>query len=445
MNDFTRKGKTAVPFAAASIALILALSFAWTESVFAQDAPPSKTDAPAPAATTVGTAQGASGEAPVRFVADEMEAEELGPKNKQFMQLLYDYRNVIKKLHAHKLELPGAKPARQEEIQKEYAELIEKGNELNKKMIEAGLEAFDEAPGNNVFVNNYLFLLVQWEYARENYELAYRMFKRLADRGIPNEAALYCLHAGLSAMMIMQLDDAEAWLKTAGDAGFMERFAAEMSETKKGREQLMSLEGLIARIPEFRKDWAREEEVRKAETEAGEKDPAKKLPRVLLKTSKGDIVVELFENEAPNTVASFISLVEKGFYNGTVFHRVLPMFMAQGGDPTGTGMGGPGYRFDDECRRPDARKHFRGSLSMANSGPNTNGSQFFLTFIPTYFLDGRHTVFGRVVDGFDVLADIQRVDPADEESMVPALDKIEEAKVLNKRDHAYEPVKRPDR
>jgi cyclophilin family peptidyl-prolyl cis-trans isomerase len=191
--------------------------------------------------------------------------------------------------------------------------------------------------------------------------------------------------------------------------------------------------------------WTKEQEIRKAE--ASEQDPAKKLPRVELTTTKGTIVLELFENEAPNTVANFISLVEAKFYDGVVFHRVLPNFMAQGGDPTGTGMGGPGYSFDCECgsKFPQARKHFRGSISMANAGPNTNGSQFFLTFVPTSFLDGRHTVFGRVVDGIEVLADLQRVDPSDENAKIPDLDKIVEAKVLNKRDHAYQVKKNGNR
>ena len=100
----------------------------------------------------------------------------------------------------------------------------------------------------------------------------------------------------------------------------------------------------------------------------------------------------------------------------------------------------PGYTIDDECgnRFPNARKHFRGSISMANAGPNTNGSQFFLTFIPTTHLDGKHTVFGRVVEGFAVLADIQRFDPDEKDAIIPELDKIVEAKVLNKRNHAYE-------
>jgi cyclophilin family peptidyl-prolyl cis-trans isomerase len=135
-------------------------------------------------------------------------------------------------------------------------------------------------------------------------------------------------------------------------------------------------------------------------------------------------------------------LVKKGFYNGLTFHRVLQGFMAQGGDPVGNGTGGPGYSIACECYRPDARHHFRGSLSMAHAGRDTGGSQFFLTFAPTPQLDGKHTVFGRVVSGMDVLAKLQRRDPTDTEA--PRPDKILEAEVLRKRPHEYVPTKMPE-
>jgi cyclophilin family peptidyl-prolyl cis-trans isomerase len=147
--------------------------------------------------------------------------------------------------------------------------------------------------------------------------------------------------------------------------------------------------------------------------------------------------LELFENEAPNTVANFITLVEKNFYDGTKFHRVIAGFMAQGGDPQGTGAGGPGYTIPDECRQPNHRLHFRGSLSMAKEeAPDTGGSQFFLTFVPTDHLNGKHTVFGRIIDGIDVLAKLERVQPGRSGSP-PNADKILRATVLRKRDHAY--------
>ncbi|MDR2757152.1 MAG: peptidylprolyl isomerase [Planctomycetaceae bacterium] len=391
--------------------------------------------------------QGVRPDIEANYARSETEAEALGQKNKEFMEKFYAFRESNKKLNSLKVEYPAAKPNRQELIEKEYWVLYNDGLEIYKQMLARGFEAFDETPNRNPFVNNILYGNVEWEYRRENYEQSVTIFKRLAAKGVARETEVLYAYAGLAALLASDLQEAESWLQTATNNGYLEKVLKKIGETQKGQEQAMALEGFYSRISQSKKDWAKETEIRKAETEAGEKNPAKKLPRVQIKTTKGTIVIELFENEAPNTVANFISLVEKGFYNGTVFHRVLPQFMAQGGDPTGTGRGGPGYSFDDECgsKFPNARKHFRGSLSMANAGPNTNGSQFFLTFVPTYFLDGRHTVFGRVVEGIDVLADIQRFDPQDENSVIPTLDKIEEAKVLNKREHPYEPVKNTNR
>lgn len=186
------------------------------------------------------------------------------------------------------------------------------------------------------------------------------------------------------------------------------------------------------------KYWETEQALRAKEDAAtGEAQ----LPRVKLHTSRGDIVVELFEDQAPNTVANFISLVEKGYYNGSPFHRVIENFMAQGGTPGNntTGAAGPGYTIACECYRPDARRHFAGTLSMAHAGKDTGGSQFFITHLPTAHLDREirpesvHTVFGRVIEGMDVVAAIQQGD------------QIVTAEVLRKRNHPYVPVTQPSR
>ena len=127
-------------------------------------------------------------------------------------------------------------------------------------------------------------------------------------------------------------------------------------------------------------------------------------------TERGEFRLRLFDDQVPRTVNNFVFLAREGFYNGVTFHRVIPGFMAQGGDPTGTGGGSPGYRFDDEFH-PDL-VHNAGVISMANSGPNTNGSQFFITFVPTPHLDGGHAVFGEVVEGMEVVNSISPRDPA---------------------------------
>ena len=126
-------------------------------------------------------------------------------------------------------------------------------------------------------------------------------------------------------------------------------------------------------------------------------------------TNKGDIVLELYPEHAPKTVNNFVFLINEGFYDGVRFHRVINDFVIQGGDPTGSGMGGPGYQFEDETEE-NPLLHETGVLSMANAGPNTNGSQFFITHSPQPHLDGRHTVFGKVVEGMDVVNAIEEGD-----------------------------------
>jgi cyclophilin family peptidyl-prolyl cis-trans isomerase len=160
------------------------------------------------------------------------------------------------------------------------------------------------------------------------------------------------------------------------------------------------------------------------------------LPQVLFTTSQGDVLLELYEDEAPNTVANFISLVEQGFYNGLTFHRVIDGFVAQGGCPKGTGTGGPGYRIACECYRSGFRRHERGVLSMAHAGRDTGGSQFFITLAATPHLDGKHTVFGRVVQGMENVDKLTRT----EGGRGGQPDKIVTATVKSKRNHEYKPV-----
>jgi cyclophilin family peptidyl-prolyl cis-trans isomerase len=225
-------------------------------------------------------------------------------------------------------------------------------------------------------------------------------------------------HAGVSAFCINEFDNAETYLKKARDAGVLSEAGSKY----------------LPLIPEYRKFWEKEQAIRQEEAAKGD------LPRVKISTSKGDMVVELFENEAPGTVGNFISLVEKNFYNGLVFHRVLKGFMAQGGCPQGTGRGGPGYNVYCEVKQENRRNHFRGTLSMAHAGRDTGGSQFFITFVPTPHLNGEHTAFGRVIEGLEVLSELNRVNP-DAKDRQPEPDTITKIEVLHKRDHEYKPNK----
>lgn len=151
-------------------------------------------------------------------------------------------------------------------------------------------------------------------------------------------------------------------------------------------------------------------------------DPAKKYAAVI-STDKGEITIELYADKVPNTVNNFVFLARAGYYDGTYFHRVIPSFMVQGGDPTGTGSGGPGYRFEDEFDA-SLRHDKPGVLSMANAGPGTNGSQFFLTHVATPHLDDKHTVFGQIVAGLDVLMSIPERDPSKTDSPYVTLQSV---------------------
>jgi cyclophilin family peptidyl-prolyl cis-trans isomerase len=342
-----------------------------------------------------------------------------GPKKAEFEKTFAQWKTLLNDLRNLRDEYRKASAEKRPEIETRYNGLLEKGQELQPKVLEAAKDAYREDPKSAKDAAEFVLASLFFRCQSDAFEEALSLGKFMLD----NHCDDLGLHgwAGVAAFCTGDFVLAETELKLAAAANVFEKMGDEFA-------QLGPM--MLAEIPFYKQAGQKEEQLRAAEAKAND------LPRVLLKTSKGDIEVELFENEAPNTVANFISLVEKGFYNGTPFHRVLPMFMAQGGDPTGTGKGGPAYTIPCECYRPDARVHFRGTLSMAHAGRDTGGSQFFLTFRPTHHLDGKHTVFGRVVKGMDVLAKIQRRDPERPEGPQP--DKIDEAKVLRKRNHPYE-------
>ncbi len=297
------------------------------------------------------------------------------------------------------------------ELGRRRVELLPKLNNLTEKVYLANPR--DSKLGDMMFEN------VKSALATDDFEDALRLAKLLIDNNYPHsEVANF---AAMAALNLSDYDAAEKYLKQANSNGTLDKQA----------------QSLLEQLPLYRAKWNRELAFRADEAKAND------LPRVRLTIGdhagkkKGEIVIELFENEAPNTVANFINLVEKHFYDGLSFHRVLQGFMAQGGDPDGKGTGGPGYHIRCECYEPNHREHFRGTLSMAHAGRDTGGSQFFLCFAPAAQLDGRHTAFGRVIEGMDVLAKIQRIDPEKPVGIQP--DKIIKAEVVRKRQHAYEP------
>jgi cyclophilin family peptidyl-prolyl cis-trans isomerase len=340
-----------------------------------------------------------------------------GPRTAEFNKQYGDWKALLGQLRKLRDDYAAAQPAKKTEIEKQFQELVAKGDAKLPELLEAAKGAFQESSAN-AEVAEFIQEMAIYEAQSENYESALPLADLLIEKG-SNEPRLYNA-AGVAAFCVGELDKAEKYLDKGKGAGNLGKDFSELAPRFQGE------------LDYYKKAWPEEVKIRQAEAKPGD------LPRVVLKTNRGDIEIELFENEAPNTVANFISLVEKGFYNGVSFHRVLPYFMAQGGDPKGDGSGGPGYTIPDECHKPDHRLHFRGTLSMAKTGaPDSGGSQFFLCFIPTQGLDGKHTVFGRVVKGIDVLAKLQRRDPEKQASIEP--DKILEAKVLRKRNHPYQP------
>jgi len=333
-----------------------------------------------------------------------------------FTKAQQDLKRLIGELAALQAEYqqPGADKAR---IEKRFNEARNDARAAAASLESSATAVLIAEPDNAEAVEVVRDVL-QGAMASDDPRKALAVAETLQGAGVADGPTL--LAGATAAMTVSQLGKAAEFVKAAAAAGVEPGSIKSLEES------------IAAERPKVEAEMAK----RAAEAEADD------LPRVQLETTKGTIVVELFENEAANTVANFISLVEQHFYDGTPFHRVIPQFMAQGGDPTGTGTGGPGYAIACECGLPGARKHFLGSLSMAHAGKDTGGSQFFLTFRPTEHLDGRHTVFGRVIEGFDVLPKLQRTEG---ERAGGQPDRIVKAEVVRKRDHAYEPEKLPSR
>jgi len=363
---------------------------------------------------------------PQAWSGEPKAAEKPQGRRAEFDRLFGEWKKGVAELRRLQQEYRSATPEQAAGIEKRHAELAQKMEAMLPKLAPSAEAAYLEAPNADKELGMFLLGVVMESWRTDNYEEALRLSKVLLDHGF--EDKMLQVVAGWSAFSSDDFDLAGKYLGMAKESGLLEKLGQGMAP--------MATQ-FLEEVPFYQKAWKKEQELRAAEAKADD------LPRVLLKTTKGEIEVELFENEAPNTVANFISLVQKKYYDGTPFHRVLGQFMAQGGDPTGSGGGGPGYAIPCECYRPDYRVHFRGTLSMAHAGRDTGGSQFFLTFRPTHHLDGKHTAFGRVTKGMDVLSKLQRIDPQQPNDKVKS-DKIVEATVVRKRPHPYEPKTLPE-
>ena len=322
---------------------------------------------------------------------------------------------MLKQLRTLKHEYQLADEAKRAEMEKQWKVELDKTAAFLPTLVTAAVNAYRAAPNEDRELANFLMKVLDDDISSDKYEQA----AQIADVMLEGKSDLPTIYraAGIAHFALNNLD------KTLSILDQAEKMSALSGDARQ----------LRAEVDKYVEYWKREQELRQKEAAADD------LPRVKLTTTKGDIVLELFENEAPETVANFINLVEKGFYKDLSFHRVIGGFMAQGGCPEGDGTGGPGYSIYDECEKPDARMHFRGSVSMAKTNaPNSGGSQFFICFRPTPNLNGIHTVFGRVLEGQDVVDRIQRREPKDN---APEADKILNAEVLRKRNHEYLPHK----
>ena len=349
----------------------------------------------------------------------------------EFDKTFVKWKKTLGELMELKLKYQTSSPEQQLEMKTQVTALVGQAQELVPQLIGAAERAYAASSKKNGEVETFLVSVLADYVGTDRYEQANKLGKLLIDHQA-GEQNVHLL-AGVAAASLNEYDLAEKYLSAARDAKLLE-MPEEKDQTMRARIMRQAI-GYLGTASQLRDQWNAELEIRAKEAEADD------LPRVKLETNKGDVIVELFENEAPNTVANFIELIENGFYDGLTFHRVLPGFMAQGGCPDGTGLGGPGHMIACECHRDDYRRHFRGTLSMAHSGRDTGGSQFFLTFVPTQHLNARHTAFGRVIDGWDVLAELQRIDPEKPKPGV-APDMIKKATVLRKRDHAYQAEKK---
>ena len=344
--------------------------------------------------------------------------------------VIEQWQQVTAQIPATQEKRLAAKGAERTALDKQVADLYRQADGLIDQIVDSGLAVYQADPEAYPDVNNTLVVIAQFQLnggpngdGGDQYEKALKLISGLIDAGAGAKYPQLYLWGGLAAYNTNDFTLAEKYFAESSKAG------GEVGQLSPSLVQAaLQAQGNLATM---KKAWEKESAIREAEAKADDN------PRVKLTTTKGDVVIELFENEAPQAVANFLSLVKDGFYDGLTFHRVIPAFMAQGGDPDGNGSGGPGYSIKCECYKPDYRHHFRGSLSMAHAGRDTGGSQFFLTYVPTSFLDGKHTVFGRVVEGMDNASSIKRGEP------VRSPDKIVKAEVLRDRGHAYKFDKLP--
>jgi len=360
-----------------------------------------------------------AGTNPATPAISEPEQAAQRPERNRFEQEFVPWRTLVGELRRLDIDYQTSGPAARRRLKPGYDQLLAEGARMQERVLNAAVIAYAADPSANADLENFLSVVMSLLYQSEQYEEALRVGQLLVEGGV--EAPWLYEVCGVAAFCVSEFDLAEKHLRKAKVLGSLGAIAAQCLEA----------------TPDYQQAWQAEQALRARDLSSGD------LPRVLLQTTQGEIELELFETEAPRTVANFISLVEQHFYEGLDFYRVASELAAEAGCPQGDGTGGPGYTIPLENWRPPRRLNFRGSLGMLRDGPRSSGSRFYLAFRPSQDLD-HNTVFGRIIRGIEVLAKLQRRDPPDPmtrklnpfaESPAPPADKILSAQVLRKREH----------
>ena len=356
-------------------------------------------------------------------------------------------REYLKKMRTHLINYHLSDgPGESKPLLREWVKMLDRGRVVHQEMVEAALREYQKKPEPDSKNAEFLFEVAARNADADRFDGMFEVVKTLKESGFT--ATTFDLCFGLTAAAANEFELAKPHLESA--RAIIEKAMHELRENPKVSDEereatgkkmfeVFNLLADLSDVDQLRPLWEAELKLREADA-AGEP-----LPRVLIVTTKGEIEVELFENQVPNTVANFISLCEQGFYDGLPFHRVLTHFMAQGGCPNRDGTGGPGYSIPTELSEETQRNFFRGTLGMALSGaPDSGGSQFYICYLPRTYLNGKYVAFGRVVRGMNVVSDFTHIDPEDKENLPRDLpDEIISTKILHKRDHAYKPTTIP--
>ncbi len=358
------------------------------------------------------------------FVISSVSIAQDAKKEMSWEQLVKVREESFARLKELQAKAQTVKPAERNELATEFTQIATRlQEEIFPQLTQQVAGQLEKSPNDKTALE-IAQEVMQYSYSRNDYPTTKRVSAAILKADPKNDNAVN--FSGIASFAEHDFEESNRILNLA----------------KKNGQLLDNLGGRYLETSESYIDYWKKEQAIRAQEDAAEGD--KQLPRIKFETSRGDIVIELFENEAPNTVANFVNLVEKKFYDGLKFHRVLPSFMAQGGcphsksNPALAGQGGPGYNIKCEAYNPNARRHFSGSLSMAHAGKDTGGSQFFITHLPTPHLDREiapnsvHTVFGRVIEGLDVARALKKNDD------------IIKATVIRKRNHEYVPETSPE-